>query len=118
MLFVLGSVLAGIMLYDYFDDEKSCECEREHEPVKKSCVCEGVMSDTSVIYRIKSGDAELSLLPCKLMGVELGLSTNTNKAMLRIMVDKSVEKEYKPVTDIGEGKKFVRLTQLRWYCWI
>ncbi len=72
MLFVLGSVLAGVMLYDYFTDDNSCT--REHEQkVKKSCVCDGVMSDTSMIYRIKRGDGELSLPPCKLMAVVLGL---------------------------------------------
>ncbi len=65
---------------------------------------------STVIYRVKSGNGELSLPPCKLMGVELGPSTNTDKATLRVMVDKSVEKEHKPVTDIGKEKKYVRLT--------
>ncbi len=106
MLFILGSVLAGVLLYDHFVDKKSCECET----AKKSCVCEKTKSNTSVVYRVKNGNGELSLPPCKLMGVELGPSTNTNKATLRIMVDKSVEKEYKPVTDIGKEKKYVKLT--------
>ena len=92
MLFILGSILAGIMLYDHFADKKSCECET----VKKSCVCERVRSNTSVIYRVKSGNGELSLPPCELMGVELGPSTNTNKATLRVMVDKSVETSISP----------------------
>ncbi len=111
MLFVLGSILAGIMLYDHFADKKSCECET----AKKSCVCEKIRSNTSVIYRVKRGNGELSLPPCKLMGVELGPSTNTNKATLQVMVDKSVEKEYKPVTDIGKEKKYVRLTPTQYH---
>ena len=57
MLFMLGSILAGVMLYDYLTDDNTCTREHkyklghmnEHE-VKKSCV-----SDTSVIYRIKRG---------------------------------------------------------------
>ncbi len=106
MLLTLGYVLAGLLLYEHLTDKKSCECETD----KKSCVCEEIKSNTSVIYRIKRGDGELSLPPCKLMGVELGPSTNTNKATLQVMVGKSVEKEYKPVTDIGKEKKFVRLT--------
>ena len=111
MLFILGSALTGLMLYDHFTDKKSCECEVD----KKSCVCERIKSNTSVIYRIKSGNGELSLPPCKLMGVELGPSTNTNKATLRIVVDKSVETEYKPVTDIGKEKKYVRLTPTQYH---
>ncbi len=101
MLFILGSILAGIMLYDHFTDK----CET----VKKSCVCERVRSNTSVIYRVKSGNGELSLPPCELMGVELGPST------LRVMVDKSVETEHKPVTDIGKEKKYVRLTPTKYH---
>ncbi len=111
MLFILGSVLAGIMLYDHFTDKKSCECET----VKKSFVCERVRPNTSVIYRVKSGNGELSLPPFELMGVELGPSTNTNKATLRVMVDKSVETEHKPVTDIGKEKKYVRLTPTKYH---
>ena len=111
MLFILGSILAGIMLYDHFADKKSCECET----IKKSCVCERVRSNTSVIYRVKSGNGELSLPPCELMGVELGPLANTEKATLRVMVDKSVETEYKPVTDIGKEKKYVRLTPTQYH---
>ena len=36
------------------------------QEVRKSCVCEEIKSNTSVIYRIKRGDGELSLPPCKL----------------------------------------------------
>ena len=117
MLLTLGYVLAGVMLYDYFTGDNSCTREHKYklghmneQEVKKSCVCEEIKSNTSVIYRVKRGDGGLSLPPCKLMGVELGPSTNTNKPMLQVMVDKSVEKEHKPVTDIGKEKKFVRLT--------
>ena len=128
---MLGSILAGVMLYDYLTDDNTCTREHKYklghmneqevkqeveQEVKKSCVCDGVMSDTSVIYRIKRGDGELSLPPCKLMGVELGPSNNTNKATLRVMMsDKSVEKEYKTVTDIGKEKKYVKLTPTQYH---
>ena len=123
---MLGSILAGVMLYDYFTDDNSCTREHkyklghmnEHEQkVKKSCVCDGVMSDTSVIYRIKRGDGELSLPPCKLMGVELCPSRtwSINKATLRVIVDKTAEKEYKPVIDIGKERKFVKLTPTQYH---
>ncbi len=122
MIFILGSVLAGIIIYDYLTDDNSCERDRKQllrhmneQKDKKSCVCDGVVSDTSVIYRIKRGDGELSLPPCKLMGMELGPSSNTNKATLRVMVGETVEKEYKPVTDIGKEKKYVRLTPTQYH---
>ncbi len=124
---MLGSILAGVMLYDYLTDDNTCTREHKYklghmneqeveQEVKKSCVCDGVMSDTSVIYRIKRGDGELSLPPCKLMGVELGPSNNTNKATLRVMMsDKSVEKEYKPVKGIDKGVKYVELTPTQYH---
>ena len=88
---MLGSILAGVMLYDYLTDDNSCMREHKYklghmneQEVKKSCV-----SDTSVIYHIKRGNGQLSLPPCKLMGVELGPSNNTNKATLLV---KSLDK--------------------------
>ncbi len=123
---MLGSILAGVMLYDYLTDDNTCTREHKYklghmneqevkQEVKKSCVCEEIKSNTSVIYRIKRGDGELSLPPCKLMGVELGPSTNANKATLQVMVDKSVETEHKPVADIGKKKKFVRLAPTQYH---
>ncbi len=100
MLLTLGYVLAGVMLYDYFTGEHKCKLGYMNEEIK---------SDTNVIYRVKSGDGELSLPPCELMSVELGPSIDTNKATLQVMVDKSMETEYKPVTDIGKEKKYVKL---------
>ena len=44
------------------------------------------------------------------MAVELGPSADSDKATLQIVVNKSVETECKPVTDIGKGKKYVKLT--------
>ena len=102
MLLTLGYVLAGVMLYDYFTGDNSCTCEE-------------IKSNTSVIYRIKRGDGEISLPPCKLMGVELGPSIDTNKATLQVMVDKSMETEYKPVTDIGKEKKYVKLIPTQYH---
>ncbi len=121
MLFILGFVLASVLLYDYLtehDREHDNMSKRllghmnEQEWVKKSCAHD---ESTSEIYRIKRGDGELSLPPCKLMGVELGPSDKTNKATLQIMVDKSVDKEHKSVTDIGKEKKFVRLTPTQYH---
>ena len=123
MLFMLGSILAGVMLYDYLTDDNSCTREHKYklghmneQEVKKSCVCDGVVSDTSVIYRIKREDGKLSLPPCKLMGVELGLSNNTNKATLLVkLLDKSVKKEYKPVKGIEKEVKYVELTPTQYH---
>ncbi len=43
------------------------------------------------------------------MAVELGSSVDPNKATLQIVVNKSVEAEFKPVTDIDKEKKYVKL---------
>ncbi len=116
MLFILGSVLAGIMLYNHFADNKVSDSYSAETDEKKSCVCDGVMSDTSVIYCIKRGDGELSLPPCKLMSVKLGPSTNTNKATLHVMtVDKSVKKEYKPVKGIDKKSEYVELIPIQYH---
>ena len=119
---MLGSILAGVMLYDYLTDDNTCTREHKYklghmneqevkQEVKKSCV-----SDTSVIYRIKRGDGELSLPPCKLIAVELGPSNNTNKATLQVMMsDKSVKKEYKSVKGIDKEVKYVELTPTQYH---
>ena len=46
-----------------------CELAKE---TTKFCVC----SDTNVVYHMKSGEGEISLPPCRLIGVELGLSAD------------------------------------------
>ena len=120
MLFMLGSILAGVMLYDYLTDDNSCTREHKYklghmnkQEVKKSCVHD---ESTSVIYRIKRGNGKLSLPPCKLMGVELGPSNNTNKATLLVkLLDKSVKKEYKPVKGIEKEVKYVGLTPTQYH---
>ncbi len=63
-----------------------------------------------MVYHIKSGEGEISLPSCKLIAVELGPSVDPNKATLQIMVNKSVETECKPITDIEKKKKHVKLT--------
>ncbi len=45
------------------------------------------------------------------MAVELGPCDNPNKATLQIMVNKFVETECKPITDIDKEKKYVTPTQ-------
>ncbi len=88
MLIVLGSILAGVLLYDHF-------VEKQVDPPRST------KEDAStVIYHIKSGEGEINLPPCRLMAVELGPSADRNKATLQIMVNKSVETECKPITDI------------------
>ena len=50
------------------------------------------------------------------MAVVLGSSTNTNKATLQVMMlDKSVEKEYKPVKGIDKESKYVELTPTQYH---
>ena len=61
------------------------------------------------IYHIRSGKGELDLPPCRLVAVELGPSADPNKAILQIMVNKSVETECKLITDIEKEKKYVKL---------
>ncbi len=107
MLFVLGSVLAGVLLYDHFvGDEVAVP-----QSTKATAEAGTGSSLQSVIYHIKSGKGEISLPPCRLMAVELGPSAEIAKATLQIMVNK----EYKPVTDIGKEKKYVRLTPTQYH---
>ncbi len=110
MLLTLGYVLAGVIIYDYLTSERSCVlCELAKETMK-SCVC----SDTNVVYHVKSGEGEISLPPCRLIGVELGPSADPDKATLQIMMNKSVEAEYKPVTDIRK-KKYVNIKPIQYH---
>ncbi len=106
MLFVLGSVLAGVLLYDAVQNKPT------DDDVKRSASAgtESGCSPQSVIYHVRSGKGEISLPPCRLMAVELGPSADPNKATLQIMVNKSVETEAKPITDIGSEAKYVKLT--------
>ncbi len=116
MLLAISHVLAGAYVYENVFCDKPSEASKEDNE-SESAVQLGEVSKavSTAIYRVKSGNGELSLPPCKLMGVELGPSTNTNKATLRVMVDKSVEKEHKPVTDIGKEKKYVKLTPTQYH---
>ena len=59
---------------------------------------------------MKSGEGEISLPSCRLMAVELAPSVDPNKVTLQIVVNKCVETECKPVTDIEKEKKYVKLT--------
>ncbi len=103
MLFTLGSILAGVLLYDHLTSERT----KEGDVPTKGKRGEDA---TSVIYHVRGGEGEISLPPCRLMVVELGPSADPNKATLQIVVNKSVETECKPVTDIGKEKKYVKLT--------
>ncbi len=92
MLFILGSILTGALLYDYYFANNTEE-------------------DTQTeTYNIKSGNGELNLPPCRLMAVGLGPSTNPKKATLQIMMNKSLETEAKPVINIETEAKYVKLT--------
>ncbi len=103
MLFLFGSILAGTLLYDHLTNEKPSARKLAKE------------SDTDMIFHIKSGKGEINLPPCKLMAVELGPSIDSDKATLQIVVNKSVEMECKPVTDIGKEKKYVKLTPTQYH---
>ncbi len=103
MLFVLGSILAGVLLYDHF-------VEKQVDPPRADVKQPTKEDASTVIYHIKSGEGEINLHSCRLMAVELGPSADPNKATLQIMVNKSVETECKPITDIEKEKKYVKLT--------
>ena len=109
MLFVLGSVLAGVLLYNATRGEREASAEDVRQPTKAT------VEDTStVVYHTKSGEGEVSLPPCKLMAVELGPSVNPNKAKLQIMVNGSVETESKSITNIEKEKRYVKITPTRY----
>ncbi len=93
MLLTLGYVLAGVMLYDYFTD------------TKKKMISTSSGEDSTQTFLIKSGKGEMTLPPCELIAVELGPLEGVSKAILQIM-----DKECKPVTDVGKEKKYVKLT--------
>ncbi len=103
MLFVLGSILAGVLLYDHFVGDAK-------QPTTRSEGSKAIATVSTVVYHIKSGEDEINLSPCKLMALELGPSADPNKAILQIMVNKSVETECKLITDIEKEKKYVKLT--------
>ncbi len=94
MLFVLGSILAGMLLYD----------------VTRGVPRDKPDEEESVTYRVRSGKGEIRLPPCKLMAVELGPSDDPNEVILQIMVSDSVGGEVEPISDIGRESKYVRLT--------
>ena len=51
----------------------------------------------------------MTLPPCELIAVELGPLEGASKAILQIM-----DKECKPVTDVGKEKKYVKLNPTRY----
>ncbi len=114
MLFILGSVLAGVLLYDAVQNKPT---EPSADDVRRSASAgtESGSSLQSVTYHVKSGEGEISLPPCRFMAVELGPSADPNKATLQIMVNNSVETEAKPITDIGKKKKYVKLTPTQYH---
>ena len=97
MLLTFGYVLAGMMLYDYFTD------------TKKKMISTGSGEDSEQTFLIKSGEGEMTLPPCELIAVELGPLKGVSKAILQIM-----DKECKPLTDVGKEKKYVKLTPTRY----
>ena len=115
MLFVLGSILAGVLLHGYFVDDKVAAPQSMKEDAKAGSSPRLWLVGRSVIYHIKSGKGEINLPPCRLMAVELGPSTDPNKATLQIMVNKSVESKAKPVTNIESEAKYVKLTPTQYH---
>ncbi len=106
MLFTLGSILAGVLLYDHLTSERPSEAKR---PTKEE-------DRLTVIYHVKSGEGEISLPSCRLMAVELSPYVDPNKATLQIVANRSVETECKPVTDIEKEKKYVK-RQMMYIIW-
>ncbi len=76
MLLVISHVLAGAYVYENVFCDKPSEASKEDNE-SESAVRSGEASKaaSTVIYRVKSGNGELSLPPCKLVGVELGPPT-------------------------------------------
>ena len=107
MLCIIGYAIAGIFAYESIFCNNKSKTTQMSEAVKEKDV---KRSASTVVYHIKSGEGEISLPSCKLIAVELGLSVDPNKATLQIMVNKSVETECKPITDIEKKKKHVKLT--------
>ncbi len=104
MLCTIGYAIAGIFAYE------SVFCNNKSKTTQTSEAAREEDAST-VVYHIKSGEGEISLPSCKLMAVELGPSVDPNKATLQIIVvNKSVETECSPVTDIEKEKNYVKLT--------
>ncbi len=100
MLLTLGYVLAGVMLYEYFVENKN-----EKVTTSESSNTE---EDSERTFLIKSGKGEMTLPSCEIIAVELGPLEGASKAILQIM-----DKECKPV-DVGKEKKYVKLTSTRY----
>ncbi len=107
MLCAIGYAIAGIFAYESIFCNNKSKMTQTSEAVREE---DAKRSASTVVYHIKSGEGEISLPSCKLMAVELGPSVDPNKATLQIMVNKSVETECKPITDIEKKKKHVKLT--------
>ena len=73
MLLTLGYVLAGVMIYEYFAENKS----------KK--VSTGSGEDLEQTFLIRSGKGEMTLPPCEIIAVELGPLEAASKAILQII---------------------------------
>ena len=116
MLFVLGSILAGVLLYDHFVDNAKQQTKEDEKRTQTRFAPTGY-SLRSVVHHVKSGEGEVSLPSCKLTALELGPSTDPKKATLQIVVNKSVEIDFKPVTNIGSKARYVKLTPTQYqYC--
>ena len=123
MLSTIGYAIAGAFLCENMFCDKPSEASKEDNESEATQVGEVSKASESVarsdeaskaastvIYHIKSGEGEVSLPPCRLMAVELGPSADPNKATLQIVINKSVETECSPVTDIEREKKYVKQT--------
>ncbi len=103
MLCAIGYAIVGMFAYESIFCNNKSKTTQMSEAVREE-------DASTVVYHIKSGEGEISLPSCKLMAVDLGPSIDPNKATLQIMVNKSVETECKPITDIEKKKKHVKLT--------
>ncbi len=100
MLFVLGSVLAGVMLYEALrEDDSPSQLVREHM----------TSSDTS--FKVKEEVGSLKLPSCNLIAVQLGPSKDKDKAVLTLYLESktSPHKKFKSVSDL-RTKKYVKLS--------
>ena len=95
MLFILGSILVGFMLF---------------EALKKDPPTEHVTS-SNVSFRVKEGVGVLSLPSCNLIAVQLGPSKDKRKITLLLYLENGdvPHERFKSVSDL-RTKKYVKLS--------
>ena len=108
MLFVLGSVLAGIILFEVLKEDPTI-VQSECEHMTSSDDAPSGRSDTS--FKVKEEVGILKLPSCNLIAVQLGPSESKDKAVLTLYLENktSSHEKFKSVSDL-RTKKYVKLS--------